>query len=114
MRTIIKRVASIVLVVVLLLPMVVSAGSRSASLIANGEALGSPLLNSAFRAEDFNNKELAILGIFMSNFLVPLVDDYETCFSKGKGGSDGSGYKALAFGSDMAQNLNNMLNYVLM
>lgn len=68
-------------------------------ILGTNAALGSPILNNNFTINDWNKWEMICWGVFLSNFCVPLVDDYETCFMTGKGGSNGSGYKALAFGT---------------
>lgn len=68
-------------------------------ILGTNAALGSPILNNNFTINDWNKWEMICWGVFLSNFCVPLVDDYESCFMTGKGGSNGSGYKALCFGT---------------
>ena len=68
-------------------------------ILNTNEALGSPILNNNFTINNWNKWEMICWGVFLSNFCVPLVDDYETAFMTGKGGSNGSGYRALCFGT---------------
>lgn len=75
------------------------AANGSSGILGTNAALGSPVLNNNFTINDWNKWEMICWGVFLSNFCVPLVDDYETCFMTGKGGSNGSGFKALCFGS---------------
>ena len=86
----------------------------SLNMIGTNTALGSPLLNSSFNAEEFQTEEVIIFGIFLSNFPVPLLDDYASCFSSGSGGSDGYGYRALQFGSGSIETtLKNLLDHAI-
>lgn len=68
-------------------------------ILGTNAALGSPILNNNFTINDWNKWEMICWGVFLSNFCVPLVDDYESCFMTGKGGSNGSGFAALSFGT---------------
>lgn len=68
-------------------------------ILGTNAALGSPILNNNFTINNWNKWEMLCWGVFLSNFCVPLVDDYETAFMTGKGGSNGSGYNALCFGT---------------
>jgi hypothetical protein len=62
-------------------------------------ALGSPILNKDFQYEDWNKWEMITWGIFLSNFVKPFIDDYQSAFSSGVDrGSKGNGYQALLFG----------------
>ena len=75
----------------------------AAKSMSQQEKLGSPLLNQNFTSEEWNPKELAVFGIFLSNFAVPLLDNYSSTFSiTSDSGSKGRGMKALMFGSDPA------------
>lgn len=68
--------------------------------LGSNKALGSPILNPNFVADDWNKWEMITWGIFLSNFTIPLIDDYNSTFNANSGsGSKGSGYKALQFGS---------------
>lgn len=83
----------------------------SSSKLGTNLALGSPLVNDNFNPEDFDPQEMIIFGIFLSNFPIPLIDNYETAFSRGVGGSDGFGYRALEFGAGGKQEtMTNMLD----
>lgn len=71
------------------------------------QALGSPVLNTAAVADDWNKYETAVWGIYLSNFCIPFVDDYESAFNLSSGnGSKGRGLQAINFGtgSDIASN----------
>lgn len=74
--------------------------------LGTNTALGSPVLNNNFVADDWNKWELITWGLFLSNFCTPLVDDYQSAFTTGSGGSNGSGYKALCFSSGNDSNNN--------
>ena len=88
-------------------------GNQSSSLGTN-LALGSPILNSEFTAEDWNRWELVVWGIYLSNYVVPLVDDYNSAFNSESGiGSNGSGIKALVFGSGNDVQSNKVLKSLL-
>lgn len=78
----------------------------SSGILGTNAALGSPILNSNFTVDNWNKWEIICWGVFLSNFCQPLIDDYESAFKTGSGGSDGAGYKALAMGSgnDSANN----------
>lgn len=86
--------------------------------IGTNAALGSPLLNDAsWGSEDWNPYELVTFGVFLSNFTVPMVDDYKSAFQKGFGGSGGKGQEALQFSvesdSQATEILNPMLSYAI-
>lgn len=87
-------VASVILSTI---PLAESKGSSG--ILGTNAALGSPVLNNNFTVDSWNKWEMICWGVFLSNFCVPLVDDYESCFMTGKGGSNGTGYKALCFGT---------------
>lgn len=80
-------------------------------------ALGSPVLNNNFTTDQWNKWETIVWGIFLSNFCVPLIDDYSSAFTVGNGGSNGSGYKALCFstGNDSSNNdvIESFCNYAV-
>lgn len=69
------------------------------SSLGTSSSIGSPVLSSDFTSDEWNPWEMECWGVYLSNFCVPLVDDYRTAFTTGAGGSNGSGYKALSFGS---------------
>lgn len=72
----------------------------SQSTLGTKMAIGSPILNSEFSAEDWDKYEMVVFGIYLSNFCVPLVDTYESAFSTSASyGTKGSGLEALEFGS---------------
>lgn len=61
-------------------------------------SLGSPLSNEGFEVEDWNEWEMVAFGIFISNFVEPFADDYNSAFTEGSSkGSQGAGAKALQF-----------------
>lgn len=71
----------------------------SSGILGTNVALGSPVLNNNFTIEDWNKWEIICWGVFLSNFCQPFIDDYQTAFKTGAGGTEGAGYKALCFGS---------------
>ena len=75
-------------------------------ILGTNAALGSPVLNNNFVIEDWNKWEFVCWGVYLSNFCVPLLDDYNSAFKTGAGGTNGRGYEALCFGSgsDSANN----------
>ena len=81
------------------IPTAYAASYGSSGILGTSTALGSPILNSNFTIDNWNKWEMICWGVFLSNFCQPLVDDYQSAFKTGAGGSDGAGYKALCFGS---------------
>lgn len=118
-----SRVASIVLIMALLICnigniMVYAFGANAYSTLGTNKALGSPILNQNFSADDWNKWEMITWGIFLSNFTTPFIDDYNSAFNlNAKYGSEGSGAKALQFGSgnDVANNqvIRDLLDYAM-
>ena len=118
----IKRGIALSFVVVLLLQSVlvtcqVAYGSNY-SMLGTNSALGSPILDPNFTADEWNKWELLTWGVFLSNFAVPLVDDYDSAFdSNATTGSKGAGFKALQFGSGSdpanADTIKGLLNYAV-
>lgn len=112
---------AITLLIVLTMPIMASAvpspPQGASSLLGTNLALGSPLLDPNFQPNEWNKWELIAFGVFLSNFTQPLVDDYESAFGASNRGSQGSGLKALQFGSgnDPVTNqvLKEMLSYVI-
>ena len=100
---------SLISAVVSAIPVAFSAGSSE--ILGTNAALGSPILNNNFTVDNWNKWETIVWGIFLSNFCIPLVDDYESCFMTGKGGSNGTGYKALCFGSGNDKVNNETIEY---
>lgn len=97
----IKRVVVLLLAVVLLLStatVCTAAVNTRYSMSGTFAATGSPLLNENFTTDQWNKWEIVAWGVFLSNFVVPMVDSYETAFSTSStAGSRGSGFKALNF-----------------
>ena len=118
-----KRIISIALVFACMLMTIQSAfmyGAKSGSsnLIGSNLALGSPLLNSQFTADSWNKYETIVWGIFLSNFCIPFVDDYQSAFSSSSSsGSKGSGLSALSFASgsdyETSETIQGLLDYSL-
>lgn len=104
-NTILNRVISFILLLALIVSMVgnileYSYSTTAYSSLGTNKALGSPILNQNFSAEDWNRWEIITWGIFLSNFAIPFVDDYNSAFNlNSTEGSKGSGVKALKFGS---------------
>lgn len=71
----------------------------SYNMLGTSAALGSPILNNNFTSDNWNKWETIAWGVYLSNFCQPFVDNYNSAFSSGAGGSEGSGYNALTFGS---------------
>ncbi|GHU74174.1 hypothetical protein FACS1894188_01630 [Clostridia bacterium] len=101
--------------VLIIVTVTVFADYGSMSKIGTNEALGSPLLDSDYDINKWDSDELAIFGIFLSNYVTPFLDDYESAYSTGsKKGTDGYGYRALQFGTGSADDvLKGMLNFVI-
>ena len=119
-----KRIASLLLLFALLINMTGAilsyayAASGSYSSLGTNQALGSPILNESFSLEDWNKWEMIVWGIFLSNFTTPFVDDYNSAFNLDSGyGSEGSGVKALEFGTGRdpanSQVLQDLLDYAI-
>lgn len=79
----------------------------SASLGSN-LALGSPLSNNNFSAEDWDKWEMLAFGIFLGNYCKLGVDNYSTAFADGA-----DGLKALQFTAGGDVNSNGILNKML-
>jgi hypothetical protein len=116
----ITQTTIILLILSVLLPTLTILASGTSRYNQNGmfEASGSPLLNPHFTTDQWNKWEIVAWGVFLSNFVVPMVDSYETAFSTNSAsGSRGSGYKALAFstGNDSGSSnvLSNFLQFAL-
>lgn len=112
-----KRIISYAMAIIALV-LVLSFTVSSSSVMNSGSgtqmALGSPILNDTFSSEDWNPYEFICFGVFASNFVEPFVDDYQTAFSSGMGGTDGKGYKAINFSSNGTQEqVTAVLNYII-
>jgi len=109
LKNISKRVAIIGLCAVSAVNMVMSAiplaeAKGSKSTLGTNTALGSPILNQTnFSTEDWNEWETICWGVFLSNFCQPFIDNYNSTFNTGNGGSNGHGYDALWGGSGSDQ-----------
>lgn len=120
---ILTRIASILLVIALTIPAFGSViqyamGAGSYTSLGTNKALGSPILNPNFSADDWNKWEMITWGIFLSNFTTPFIDDYSSAFNLNSGyGSKGSGAKAINFGSgsDVANSsvIQDLLDYAV-
>lgn len=111
------KIASILLVgancMNLISPMTVKAVDFSSQLSSN-EALGSPLLNeSTWEESDWNQWETVAFGVFLSNFPVPFLDDYNSSFQDNGSGSKGTGLNALKYGSGNDSQANKVLTNLL-
>lgn len=88
----------------------VISGAKAAKEMTQVERLGSPLLDTAFTTDSWNPKELAVWGIYLSNFAVPLVDNYQSAFSKDSSyGSKGRGLNCIMFGTDSTDDVTKKL-----
>lgn len=101
LNNILKRLIIFTLLVSMLLPTVTVFASTPQSRYQQTntfEASGSPLLNPNFTTNQWNKWETVAWGVFLSNFVVPMADSYESAFStSSQEGSRGSGFKALNF-----------------
>lgn len=76
----------------------VQAYTNTSGALGTASQLGSPLLNNQFNADNFNPWEQIVFGIYLSNYVQPFVDSYESAFSTGAGyGSNGAGAQSLQF-----------------
>ena len=90
------------------------AGVSAATSMTKKEKLGSPLLDETFDTNSWNPAEMAVWGIFMSNFVTPYIDDYKSAFGTNQDeGSKGRGRELMMFGSDSAQTttVENLIEY---
>lgn len=101
LSNILKRLIIFTLLIALLLPTVTVFANTPTSMYAQMntfEASGSPLLNPNFTINQWNKWETVAWGVFLSNFVVPMADSYESAFNTASNeGSRGSGFKALNF-----------------
>jgi hypothetical protein len=112
-----KKRISVFLAILLITAIAVKVIADYGSLnkLGTNKALGSPLLDDDYNIDKWNSDELAIFGIFLSNYVVPFADDYESAYSAGSGrGSNGYGYQALQFGTGAKEDvLKGMLNFAI-
>ena len=98
-----RKIVSILLLILsltsALYSIIPTAFADSSGILGTNSALGSPILNNDATVNNWNKWEIICWGVFLSNFCQPLVDNYQTAFQKGKGGSDGAGYEALVMGT---------------
>lgn len=102
-KEIVYKITGWILLVALILgvftPVVTSV--FAASKMTQEEKLGSPLLDRTFDTNSWNPNELAVWGIFLSNFTVPLLDNYQSAFSEDSTeGTAGRGRRSILFGTD--------------
>lgn len=117
-KSIIALILAFIMVFGVIAPVVASAAETSySSQLGTNKALGSPLLNDNFQYEDWNKWEMVTFGVFISNFVQPMIDDYETAFTNNSRGSAGKGKEALVFGSGTdsvgTKSLEGMLRYAI-
>lgn len=100
-RKVFTRLLVMILLIALLLPTVTVFANTPTGRYAQTntfEASGSPLLNPNFTINQWNKWETVAWGVFLSNFVVPMADSYESAFNTASNeGSRGSGFKALNF-----------------
>ena len=104
MKSIVTKLLALILALTAIAQVMLSgfgyANGNYINQLGSNKALGSPILNSNFVADDWNKWEMIAWGVFLSNFATPLIDDYNSAFNaNSNSGSKGSGYKALQFGS---------------
>lgn len=85
--------------------------------LGTNKAINVPLVNENFTTDNYNKWDMQCFALFLSNFTVPFIDNYESAFTEGKGGSDGAGALALQFAAggdvDSGDALNQMIQWVL-
>ena len=107
-----KRISFLLLMVVVLFESIMSTvqvRAAGTTILGTNAALNSPILNSNATTEGWNKWELICWGVFLSNWCVPLIDNYESAFTTSYGNSrssNGAGFNALAFGSGSDQENN--------
>lgn len=100
-----KRIIIGVICVTSVLSAVISSipnAQAATSILGTNASLGSPILNEKATSDNWNKWEMVCWGVFLSNWCQPLIDTYNSAFTTSSGrstGSNGSGYKALCFGS---------------
>jgi hypothetical protein len=93
----VRRLIAGFLFLAVILPLSASAVESRINQNGTFEAVGSPLLNPNFTLDEWNKWETVAWGVFLSNFVTPMADTYESAFSAAGYGSNGAGYKALDF-----------------
>lgn len=89
-----------------------ASGTATGSL-GTASAMNSPVLNSNFSADNWSKWEMEVWGIFLSNFVSPFLDNYESAFSTSSGsGSKGAGLENLQFGSGNDPSTNSVLAWL--
>lgn len=76
--------------------------------LGTNKALGSPLSNAEFSAEDWNKWEMTVFGMFIGNYVKLGEEDYSTAFKSG-----GEGLKAMQFAAGGDANANGTLRKML-
>ena len=110
-----KSVSFLLLMVIVLLDSIlnsVQVKAAGTTILGTNAALNSPILNSNATTEGWNKWELICWGVFLSNWCVPLLDNYESAFTTSSGNSrssNGAGFNALAFGSGNDQENNDTI-----
>lgn len=95
-----KQLIALTILLATLLPTITAFATPNSRLAQTNtfESSGSPLLNPNFVTNQWNKWESVAWGVFLSNFVVPMADSYETAFNTASNqGSRGSGFKALDF-----------------
>lgn len=99
-NTNLKRILAILLLLSILLPTLTALAAPTSRYAQTNtfETSGSPLLNPNYTSNQWNRWETVAWGVFLSNFVVPMADTYESAYSTSSNqGSRGSGFKALNF-----------------
>lgn len=78
--------------------------SDRASQLGSAVAVGSPVLNQNFTTDDWNPYEMECFGVYLSNYVTPLIETYEEAFADG-----GDGYYALKMSTKNDPNSNKTL-----
>ena len=90
-----------------------AASGTSIGSLGTAAAMNSPVLNSNFSADNWSKWEMEVWGIFLSNFVSPFLDNYESAFSTSSGnGSKGAGLENLQFGSGNDPSTNSVLAWL--
>ncbi|GHU92729.1 hypothetical protein FACS1894208_00450 [Clostridia bacterium] len=109
-----KQVTALLLVLIIIASVTALAVTSRYNQSATFSSTGSPLLNPNFTSDAWNKWEMVAWGVFLSNFVVPMADTYESAFSTSAGyGSKGSGFKALDFSTASDSNNNGIMQNFL-
>lgn len=99
MKHILKRILAISLVVVYGLINVQSIFADSTRSYVSKQINGSPIITGNWQTEsgEMATEEAIALSVYMSNYAIPMYDNFESAFTKADWGSQGAGLKYITF-----------------